>query len=81
MLYMLGIFYFYPYIINQDYRIRPIKSTVRVEVGKIFCRRGFVKHPYSNPPMSAAQEMADRWQLRSPSIYLLILAPGLDTWC
>ena len=40
-------------IINQallTYHIRLIKCTVRVEVRKIFCRRGVVKHPYNRTP-------------------------------
>ena len=34
----------------MTYRIRPFKCTVRLEVGKIFCRRGVVKHPYNRTP-------------------------------
>ena len=30
----------------------PDIRTVRVEVGKIFCRRGVVKHPYNLTPQS-----------------------------
>ena len=36
--------------VTTKYRIRLIKRKVRVEVGKIFCRRGFVKHPYNCTP-------------------------------
>ena len=32
------------------YHIRPIKRTVRVQVGKFFCSRGFVKHSYNHTP-------------------------------
>ena len=34
----------------RTYRNRLIKSTVWVEVGKIFFRRGDVKHPYDRTP-------------------------------
>ena len=45
-------FWFYSliYVKFETYRIRLIKRTVRVEVGKIFCRRGFVKHQYNHTP-------------------------------
>ena len=33
-----------------SYRMRPIKRTVRVQVGKFFCSRGFVKHLYNRNP-------------------------------
>ena len=37
-------------VVKFYYHIRLIKRTVRVEVGKIFCRRGFVKHPFNRIP-------------------------------
>ena len=37
-------------IAMKNYRIRPIKRTMWVEVGKIFCRRGVVKHLYNRKP-------------------------------
>ena len=33
-----------------NYRIRPIKRTMRVQVGNFFCSRGFVKHLYNRTP-------------------------------
>ena len=38
-----------PYAL-EEYRIRLIKCTVRVEFGKIFCRRGVAKHLHNRTP-------------------------------
>ena len=35
---------------SHTYRILLNKRTLRVEFGKIFCRRGVVKHPYNRTP-------------------------------
>ena len=37
-------------IFKKQYCIRPIKRTVRVQVGNFFCSRGFVKHSYNRTP-------------------------------
>ena len=38
---------------SETYRIRLIKRTVRVQVGKFFCSWGFVKHLYNRNPRLA----------------------------
>ena len=72
---LYGMVYGYLY-----YRIRPIKRTMRVQVGKFFCSRGFVKHSYNRtPPMSADRDVIYRNKKRpidgsyGRHLYILVL--------
>ena len=51
-----------------SYRIRPIKRTMQVQVGRFLCSRGFVKHLYNRTPQwvpIAVLRTADRAELNA----------------